>query len=87
MIITAFINIVWAVVWAFTSPLRLLNDVEVVPDFINAIATASTYISVFDTFLPVKTLLIVLGVFISYELGYFVYKGIMWIIKKIPTLN
>lgn len=87
MIITAFINVVYAVVFVFLLPLRLLDDVVAVPDFVDSIQTAGTFIAPLNTFLPIGTLLIIFSFFISFEVAYFTYKGIMWLIKKIPTVN
>ena len=87
MITNAILFIVYVVILSITSPLRLLNDVSLSTDFAQSIGTVSSYLSVFNSLLPVSTLLTILGIFITFETLYFTYKTIMWIIKKIPTIN
>jgi hypothetical protein len=40
-----------------------------------------------NTFLPISTIITILGVFTTYELAYFTFKLIYWVIKKIPTIS
>lgn len=87
MIGTAVLYLLYATIYLFTAPLRLLPNVTAESDFINSVTTASTYISAFDTFIPIGTLLTILGLFVTYELSYFSYKLVMWVIKKIPSIN
>lgn len=87
MITNAILFIIFLVVTTITSPLRLLNDVALDSEFAISIATASTYLSAINTFLPMTTLLTVLGFFITFETLFFTYKLLMWVIKKIPTIN
>lgn len=85
MISTAVLWIIYSAVFLLTSPIRLLSDVSVTNGFGSAVTTASTYIGTFDKFFPVSTLLILVGLFTSIEIGIALYKIIMWIIKRIPT--
>lgn len=87
MITTAILYLLYATIYLFTAPIRLLPNVSLDGNFATSVNTASTYISAFDTFIPVGTLLTIFGIFIVYELSYFSYKLIMWVIKKIPTIN
>jgi len=88
MIIDFFIAIVYAFVYAITSVFRLAPDVALPSGLTASIANASGYASAIDSFFPVHELVAVLiGVFLVYEAAYFAYKLIMWVIKKIPTIN
>lgn len=87
MIGTAVLTLLYFTILGITTPIRNLADVTSEPDFISAINTASGYISAFDNFLPMGTLITILGLFIAFELFYFTYKVVMWVIKKIPTIN
>jgi hypothetical protein len=53
----------------------------------NAVSTISSYLSAVHGILPltISTLITVLGLMVSFELGLFVYKQIMWVIHRIPT--
>jgi len=53
----------------------------------NAVSTISAYLSAVHGILPltISTLITVLGLMVSFELGLFVYKQIMWVIHRIPT--
>lgn len=87
MITNALIYIVFFIVYGITAPLRFLDNVTLDNDFISSVTTASTYISAFNTLLPITTLLTIFGLFLAFETVYFTYKLIMWLIKKIPTIN
>lgn len=87
MIGTAILYLLYATILLFTSPLRLLPDVTQENSFVASISTASQYISALNIVLPMTTLITILGLFVAYEISYFGYKLIMWVIKKIPTIN
>lgn len=87
MIGTAFLYLLYATIFTFTLPIRLFDDLALDSEFVSSISTASGYISAFNTFIPIGTLLTILGLFIAYELSYFTYKVVMWVIKKIPSIN
>ena len=56
-------------------------------DFTSAVETASGYLTALDFVLPVATLVSILGVFLAFEGAIFAYKGVMWVIRKIPTIG
>ena len=87
MITNAFIYILYLIVYGITAPLRLFSDVSLDSNFLGSVTTASDYISAFNTFLPLVTLLSIFGLFLAFEGSYFTYKLIMWVIKKIPMIN
>lgn len=87
MIGSAILYLLYGTIYLFTAPLRLLPDVTAESNFVASVTTASGYITAFDSFIPVGTLLTILGLFVIYETSYFSYKLVMWVIKKIPSIN
>lgn len=87
MITEALLNIVYLFVFAVTSPLRLLSDVSLSADLISAISTANTYIAAVDFIFPVTTFLTILGLVLTIEAFIVLYKIIIWVIRKIPTIS
>jgi len=87
MIFTAFIGFVYLFVYALTAVFRATPIVSLPVAWTDAIGTAGGYIASLNYFLPVTTLLGILGVFIAYEVAYFAVKFMNWIIRKIPTIS
>lgn len=87
MITTLILNLLYYVVWLITSPLRLLADATANANVTSAISTASGYISPLNAVLPLGTILAILVAFFAIETGVFVWKGINWLIRKIPTIS
>lgn len=85
MITTAILYVIYGVLFIVTSPIRLLSDVSTVSGFSTGVASASNYLHGLNNFLPITALLSALGVIIAYELAYFTFKLIYWVIKRIPT--
>jgi len=85
MITTAFLNIVYVFVFTITAPIRLLSDVSLPVAFTDAITTAGQYLTSVQAYFPLATLFIVLGFVIAVEIAIGLYKGIMWLIRRIPT--
>lgn len=87
MIITAIINLIYAFVYLITSPMRLLPAVTLPSDFTTAITTAGGYAQGLNAILPINTIIFVFGIFALYEAGYFSWKLLNWVIRKIPTIS
>lgn len=87
MIFTAIIYTLYGVIWLITSPLRILSDVVLDSNIANAITTSSGYIGGLNAVIPVTTILAVFGIFLVVEIGILLWKGINWIIRKIPMIN
>lgn len=87
MITDAFILIGYWAISALTLPLRLFSDVSLPEGITTAISTASGYISSIDFIVPVSTILSIFGVFLTFEVGVLTFKGINWLIRKIPTIS
>ena len=87
MITTAIFNLFFWIVSALVSPILLFSDVSLSPDFTTSIATASGYYHSLNSILPVDTMIQILGISLAFELAYLIFKVIMWVLKKIPTIN
>lgn len=85
MITTTILNVIFTALSALTQLITKLPDVTEISGISTAIANASAYIHSLNSFLPMTSILLVLGVVIAYETGYFGFKIIYWIIKRIPT--
>lgn len=87
MIVTVFMYLVYGVVALLTAPLRFFSDVTADSSVVAAVATAKSYISIINPFFPVDTLLIILGLYLVFEGFVFLFKIIMWVMKKIPGIS
>jgi hypothetical protein len=88
MIVDGIILIIYTFVYALTAVFRLAQDVSLPTTMTSTIANASSYISALNDFLPITELVILLvTIFFIYETTYFIYKLIMWVVRKIPTIS
>jgi hypothetical protein len=87
MITNLLISLLYGVVYLITAPLRLLSDVSLSSNIGQAITSASTYLGGLNAVLPVTTILAIFSIFLTVEVGILLWKGINWIIRKIPTIN
>ena len=87
MIITIILNLLYALISILLTPLRNFADVVLDPNFSTAINNASGYYHSLNGILPVDTMIQILGLSLIIEGAYLLYKLIMWVIKKIPTIN
>lgn len=87
MITNAIIYMFYLLIYAISSPLRLLNDVVLPNNLADSITTANAYLVSLNFILPVDNLLITLGLILTIEGFIILYKSINWLIRKIPTIN
>jgi len=87
MIITAIINLLYTIITFILSPISALPDATLNSSFSTSIATAGTYYHALNVVLPVDTMLTIFWLSLGIELGYFIFKAIMWVVKKIPGIN
>jgi len=85
MITNFLIDGLYVLLYAVTSPFRLLPDVTMPAGFTDAMTSAGHYLSALNLIIPVDTILSILGVYLTIEGAYFAYKMIMWLIKRFPT--
>lgn len=87
MIITALLYLIYSAILILLSPLLLLGDVSLSSNFSTAISNASGYLNSLNAIVPIDTILTIFGFLLVILYSWLVYTVIMWVIKKIPTLN
>ena len=87
MIASALLFLAYGTLWLLTWPIRQFSDVVLPSGITTALVTARGYLDNLNQVIPLTTLLAVLGIFVIIEASIFGYKGVMWIIKRIPFLN
>jgi hypothetical protein len=87
MIITALLNLLYTVISFILTPLSLLGNVSLPTNFSTAITNAGGYYNSLNAILPMDTMLAILALSLAIEGAYLIYKLIMWVIQKIPTIN
>jgi len=87
MIITAIFYLIYYAIVGVLTPIRLLPDASLPEEITNAITQAGQTLTAVESIIPVNTILLVLTSFLTIEASIFVYKVIMWVIKKIPSVN
>lgn len=86
--ITSFLFTVFSVIISgLLAPLLLLPDVVLPPSLANALAAMVAFTAQINPLFPLSQLFIALGIVVGIEIAIFSYKVIMWLIKKIPTIN
>lgn len=81
------LNFLCGIIGILLLPLKLLPDISLSSDFYSAVETANTFLITIDYFFPVDTFISILLLIVGFEFLYFGYKGIMWIIRKIPMIS
>jgi hypothetical protein len=89
MISTLLLTALFGAVWVITAPLRLLPVASLPASISSSITTVGGYFATFYSILPVTCAAItaIIAFVIVIEGGILTYKGIMWIIRKIPGIN
>lgn len=85
MITSGFLYVIYAVVFAVTSPIRLFADATIPIEIHNSILEIDKYITAVSGIVPLDTLFAVLGYFVTVEVAIFTLKGVLWLIRRIPT--
>lgn len=87
MITNFLLILVYNLINLILTPLRAFDNVTLPANIASSISTAGDYLSNLNAVFPISTLIYILATFLAIETGIFVYKGIQWLIKKIPTIN
>lgn len=87
MIFTSILNLLYLTINLILTPLNNFPPVVLSSNFTTAIVNAGGYYKSLNTILPMDTMIQILGVSLAIEGIYFIYKVVMWVIKKIPTIN
>jgi len=87
MIVDMLLFIVYNVVLAITKALSVFNDVQPIQTIVDAVSWANSFLSPVSNILPTGTILAIFSISVTFELGYLTYKGINWLIRKIPAIS
>lgn len=87
MIVAFFLTIFKDLLDVILSPFYSLQDVTLSPDFVASITNVRGMFATLAPIFPMVALFGVIGIIITIEVAIFGYKGIMWVIKKIPTIS
>lgn len=83
MILDIFFSIVYSFFVAISYPLTFL-PIATLSDEVNlGVDKAMFYLKPINSVIPVDTIFNIIAILMSIELAYFIYKGIMWVIKRI----
>lgn len=87
MIFTAIFNLIYISLRFLLTPIINLDNVSQTNSVTEAVSTASGYISSLNTYLPMSTLIAILGLVLIIEGFYLGHRLINWAIRKIPTIS
>lgn len=87
MITSALINVLYLILLAVTSPLRLLTDVSPNNAIVVGISTANGYLSAVPFPLFILSVVGALGFYVVFEAFYWGYKLVRWIYRKVPGVS
>lgn len=87
MITDFFLRVLYDVATFVLNALNVFDDFSLSSDFLTSFTTAVGYANALVDLLPITTLYICLGVLLTVEIGINSFKGIMFIVKKIPGLK
>lgn len=89
MITSTFLFLLYGVIFIITAPLRVLPNVSLPAFLSGTISSISSYISTGYSWFPITVTAILSswGIYIGIEAAIFLYKGFMWVIKKIPGIK
>jgi hypothetical protein len=87
MIATAILFIISALVFTLTLPFRILPDAVLPSGVMTALTEASGSLAGINTIIPIDVLLQVFQAMIVLEVAILSFKGLNWLIRKIPGVN
>jgi len=85
MIIDIFFSIIYAFFVAISYPLTFLPIASLSEEVNLGVDKAMFYLKPINSVIPVDTIFKIIAILMSIELAYFIYKGIMWVIKRIKS--
>ena len=87
MILTLILNLIYYLIKLLLSPLLLFSDVTLPANVSATITSANNYLAGMAQIAPIYTIISVIALIVGMEVAIFGYKFIMWVIRKIPTIN
>jgi len=85
MITTTILNLFYSVVNLILTPVRLLPEATLPVDFTDAVAQVGQYIQPLNVVAPIATLGAIIALFLTIEGFIFLWKGINWLLRRLPT--
>jgi len=85
MITSLILDAFYWIVWLILAPLRALPIATLPAGLTEALGTIGGYVSGLDVVLPVVTIIAVLGAILAIEGFMFLWKGINWLLRRLPT--
>jgi hypothetical protein len=87
MITSGLLLIIYYFITALEYPITALPNVSLPANITSAITSANQYLASFNFIFPVSTFFAIFGLVLGIELAIIIYKIVMWVIKKIPTIS
>lgn len=88
MIIKLIIDLIYSAFSVLTSPMNIPGMPDQVIEFLaQAIDYIGVGINLLSHFVDIKYLLVLFGVVILVDSGFFIYKVVMWVLRKIPMVG
>jgi len=89
MVSAVLLQLLYALIFLISAPLRAFSDVSMPGELSTVISQINLYVSTGFEWLPLTVIAVLStwGIFIVIEGAIFIYKGFMWIIRKIPGIN
>jgi len=87
MISNIVISLFQFVILVLTFPIRLLDDVVLDANIVDAFSDAGESYDILATVFPIGTIIAVTALLVTVELSILVWHSINWLIRKIPTVN
>lgn len=87
MIVEILMTIIYVLVLGISKIFYVLSDVTASSHIVESITNANSYMQPVSHILPTGTILLIFGFSVVFEISYFSYKGVNWIIRKIPTIS
>ena len=88
MIIKLIIDLIYSAFSVLTLPMNIPGMPEKVIEFLaQAIDYIGVGINLLSHFVDIKYLLVLFGVVILVDSGFFIYKVVMWVLRKIPMVG
>lgn len=87
MIIEAFLFVIYIFVYAITRVVTLFPDTQLPETFSTTFSEVGAVLAPLNAVVDIPTLFFLISLVVSIELAYLTWKGINWIIRKIPTIS
>lgn len=87
MIFTPFLNVLYWVLYGLLYPIRFLDNAVLPTQLSGAFTTAGQYLGNLNQIFPLASMFLTIGSTMTVEGGIAIWKGVQWLIKKIPFIN